>query len=194
MIQKVPNPEVTRATAEFAGMLENALPKLRQFVRCHAGNVIRAREADSDIVQSVCREAIVDRARFRYGGTRGLNRWLFTRARRKMQDRVRYHRADKRDVARETPLRARNAFDSASSRVGIEPTDTRTPDRAALEHERDDRLRKAIAALPEDYRLVVTLARVEGLSHAEIAQRLGRSEIATRKVLHRALARLAHSL
>ena len=41
---------------------------------------------------------------------------------------------------------------------------------------------------------MVLLTRVVGLSHAEVAERLGRSEGATRMLLARALALLARSM
>jgi len=189
-----PPPTTTTTTQEFGRLLEGALPKLKRFVRFHAGGVVRARECDSDIAQSVCREALVDRDRFRYGGARGMNRWLFTRAKRKIRDRVRYYTADKRDLAREGPLRVAGDRASATrSLAGVQLADSRTPERIVLERERDAHLREAIAALPEDYRSVVILARLEGLSHEEIGRRLGRSRVATRKLLHRAMARLARA-
>ena len=56
-----------------------------------------------------------------------------------------------------------------------------------------ERLQRAFSTLPDEYREVITLARVVGLPHAEIAVKLGKSEGAVRILLHRALARLAHS-
>ena len=181
-------------TAEYGALLEGAFPKLKQFVRYHSGRVIRARECDTDIAQSVCREALADREHFRYGGERGMNQWLFTRAKRKIQDRVRFYTADKRDLARETPMQGAADAGSTSAFGGAQPADTMTPDRVVIDREQDGRLREAIENLPEDYRRVVTMARLEGVPHAEIARRLGRTEVATRKVLHRALARLAQSV
>lgn len=45
-----------------------------------------------------------------------------------------------------------------------------------------------------EQRDVVAWSRLLRLSHAEIAERLGKSEVAVRKTLSRALARLATSL
>jgi RNA polymerase sigma factor (sigma-70 family) len=47
--------------------------------------------------------------------------------------------------------------------------------------------------LPEDYRRVILLAKVEGLSTSEVAERLEKSKEATSLLLHRAIKRL-HSL
>ena len=49
-------------------------------------------------------------------------------------------------------------------------------------------------ALPDEYRQVILLARIVGLSHADLAREMGRSETAVRTLLHRALARLAREM
>ena len=57
-----------------------------------------------------------------------------------------------------------------------------------------ERIESAFDRLPEEYREVITLARIAGLSRAEIAERMGRREGAVRTLLSRALARLAELL
>ena len=53
---------------------------------------------------------------------------------------------------------------------------------------------RALDRMPDEYRQVVTLSRRGGLSHAEVAAELGKTEGATRMLLHRALARLGVEL
>ena len=60
----------------------------------------------------------------------------------------------------------------------------------AIADEDMERLRDAFTELSDDHRQVITLARVVGMSHAEIADEMGRSEGAVRVLLHRALVRL----
>ena len=48
----------------------------------------------------------------------------------------------------------------------------------------------AFAELPKDYQEVISLSRLYGMSHDEIAEELGRSAGAVRVLLHRALVRL----
>lgn len=60
--------------------------------------------------------------------------------------------------------------------------------------EESRRLRRALAALPDDRRQVVVLRFVDGLSAREIGAVLGRSEGAVRVLQHRALRQLAASL
>ncbi len=45
--------------------------------------------------------------------------------------------------------------------------------------------------MTDEQREVVTCSRLLGMSHADIASKLGKSEVAVRKTLSRALARLA---
>ena len=56
------------------------------------------------------------------------------------------------------------------------------------------RIERAFEQMPEEYREVITLAHLVGLSRAEIAQQLGKSEGAVRVLLHRALARMSSIL
>ena len=58
-------------------------------------------------------------------------------------------------------------------------------------HEALERLEAAFRQLPDDYREVILLARMVGLSHAEIGRQMERTPQAVRVMLHRALARLA---
>ena len=52
-------------------------------------------------------------------------------------------------------------------------SDEPLPDEAVAEKERQERVQAALAALPPEQKEVVALAYLEGLSHSEIADRLG---------------------
>ena len=54
-----------------------------------------------------------------------------------------------------------------------------------------DRIEAAFDALPEHYREVIVLARIVGLPHREIAERLGKTEVAVQGLLTRALVKLS---
>ena len=60
--------------------------------------------------------------------------------------------------------------------------------------ERVERVRGAVADLPERQRTVLILHRYEGLSHKEIAESTGRSESAVESLLVRAYANLRRTL
>ncbi len=55
-------------------------------------------------------------------------------------------------------------------------------------------MRDALAALPEDHREVITLARLVHLPHRVIAEVMERTEEATRKLLARAMLGLSREL
>lgn len=171
--------------AAVGHLLERYLPGLQAFVRLRAGELVRKHEDYADIVQSACRDVLENLRRHRHGGDEGFRRWLYRTALRKIADRYEYYRAQKRDANRV------GALDSnASAYVGDIPS----PSQHAIANEEAGRIETALAALPDDYREVIVLARYVGMSHREIAGEMERSELAVRTLLSRALARLAELL
>ena len=63
-----------------------------------------------------------------------------------------------------------------------------------MDRDRFERLEIALARLPEPMREVILLRRIEGLSNAEAARCLGKSEAATAQTHARAMARLGSLL
>jgi RNA polymerase sigma-70 factor (ECF subfamily) len=169
--------------AAIEALLERHLPRLRAFVRLRVGPELRNRESASDIVQSACREVLVHMERFRYRGEDQFRRWLFTTALRKLADKVEFHRAAKRDMRRD-----RAAADWSA--VAHSYADVATPSRRLMLEEQAALLESAFDRLSADQREVLTLARIVGLPHAEIAIAMERTEGACRALLHRATAQL----
>lgn len=164
-------------------LLERQVGRLRGFVRGQLGARLRVREESGDLVQSVVREALADFDRASRGGASSFRAWLTVAARRKVQGRGRFWNRDRRSLERAVPL-------ADGGNAGTDPS----PSRAAIAREDLERLERAFASLPPDWAEVVLLVRTQGLSHAEAARRLGRTESATRTMLSRALARLAARL
>ena len=171
-------------------MLAEHLTRLRAFLRLRMGPVVRSKESTEDLVQSVCREALEGPDDFEYRGEASFRHWLFRRAEHKVQDRGRYYARRKRDAGLEVPLVP--AGGEAEMLRGLESVFT--PSRDAAAREELERLERAFRDLPPDYQEVILLARVVGLSHAEIAERMGRTVSATWTLLSRALARLSTHL
>lgn len=95
----------------------------------------------------------------------------------------------KRGKGREKTLQSAIDRDSVMMEqlaVGKEPG----PGSIAEEAEQTLLLAAALQKLPEDYRLVLTLRHIDGLSHEEIAKRMDRSSAATRMLWVRALEAL----
>lgn len=169
-------------------LLERHLPGLRAFVRLRAGHVLRAREQTGDLVQSVCLEILTHHERFQHDGEDGFRRWLYTTALREIINREQYYRAGKRAYAREA--QPAEGTDDDARLLDCYATFC-TPSREAVVREELQRIEAAFDQMPEQYREVVTLSRLLGLSHAQIAQEMGKSEGSVRVLLSRALARLA---
>jgi len=170
-------------------LLREQLAGLRAYVRLRLGRAIRARETSQDLVQSVCREVLEDLGAFEYRGEASFRHWLFRRAENKIRDRGRYWGREKRAAERELASAGRAQDDDAELLAQFETFTT--PSRDASAKEELERVEDAFARLSGDYREVILLARVVGLPHKEVAAQMGRSAIATRTLLSRALARLA---
>lgn len=57
--------------------------------------------------------------------------------------------------------------------TGTRLRDTDTPERQLMRQELENTVMKAVAALPEELRLAISLREVEGLSYEDIAQKMG---------------------
>jgi RNA polymerase sigma factor (sigma-70 family) len=68
--------------------------------------------------------------------------------------------------------------------------DSKTPSRLLSQDEAFTSLLRDLDALPDDYREVILLIKVEGLSTQEAAERMGKSREAIALLLHRAIQRL----
>ncbi|MGE5221943.1 MAG: RNA polymerase sigma factor [Omnitrophica WOR_2 bacterium] len=68
------------------------------------------------------------------------------------------------------------------------------PERAALQQLEEARVRAALQRLPDDQRRVVLLRILEGWSHEQVAEALGKSIEATRALQYRALTALRRML
>jgi len=179
-------------------LLERHLPSLRAYVRLRAGAVIRRHESNSDLVQSVCRDVLENMDHFRYPGEAAFRAWLYATALRKIADRAEYWKAAKRDAAREAVGAPAGGHAPSAADDGrlldVYRSSFSSPSRAAMGREALDRIEQAFEKLPDDYREVIVLSRVVGLSRAEVAEQMGRSEASVRNLVSRALAELAEHL
>ena len=163
------------------------LPRLRAFVRVHSNALVRQHESCSDLVQSVCREVLAGAGTFLYQGEGAFRSWLFRTALNKILARTRHLTQQKRDLRREV-------HDGA----GVDYSDlmaaSPSASQLAAASELRDRMERAFDCLPDDYRQVIALSRIVGLTHTEIAAEMQRSEGAVRVLLSRALVAFTAAL
>ncbi len=128
------------------------------------------------------------RADFEDRGPDGFRRWLGGIVEHKLHEAIRHHGvAGKRSAAREVTRSARVATEHVAGRA-------QSPSAAAASAEMNDRVRAAMASLPEDHRTILTLALIEGLSLGDAAERMGRSREAAKKLYGRAMVGLRAAL
>lgn len=173
--------------AAIEEVLRAYLPRLQRFVHLRLGAQLRAREETIDIVQSTVRE-LIEQKDFEWCGEVEFRAWLFQAALNKIREKGRYHGAGKRSIAREQYAAP------VDDGFGEAIRDLATPSRVAMAKEEVQRLEAAFQSLTEPQREVLTLARVAGLPHAIIAQRLGKTEVAVRQLLVRAMTALGSAL
>jgi RNA polymerase sigma-70 factor, ECF subfamily len=170
--------------AAIEQLLVRQLPGLEAFVRLRMGAALRQLATPPDLVQSVCREVLEDLSEFEYRGEAPFRHWLFTRAENKLKEKHRFHNREKRSSAREVPIGENSTVLSAYKNLCTPSRDLEAKEQiAAVERAFDD--------LPDDYREAITLHKLCGLSHAEIAERMGRTEGAVRNLVYRGISRLA---
>jgi RNA polymerase sigma-70 factor (ECF subfamily) len=135
-----------------------------------------------DVLQETYLRAFRDFELFSYRSPGSFLRWLASIAEHVIVDRARYQ--GRRRRAGEAVR-----FRSVGNPHGPEPADTTTPSRLFAQQEGLGRLLARLEELPEQYREAILLAKVEGLSTAEMAERLGKPREAVALLLYRALKR-----
>jgi len=173
--------------AALEELLQRYLPQLHAFVQFRCNAALRARESSMDIVQSVCRELLAARDQFEFRGEDRFRAWLFTSALNKILHKQRFHRQEKRDVARDAPPPAPQEDLTAAVHL-------LTPSLDAIGKEAALAVEAALAALSPDHREVITLARIVLLPHGVIAEIMERNEVAVRQLLARAMLRFTMEL
>lgn len=127
---------------------------------------------------------------FTYKNEGDFLRWLTKIAENRLRDIFDKFHADKRDIHKEIPFKKEGRSTEGGSIGAAGPMGNTTPSIIACKKEALDRLEKALDELKPEYKQVVMLKRIEGLSHAEIAERLGKDTGAVRMLLARAMASL----
>ncbi len=179
--------------AAVESLLQRHLPGLNAFVRLRMGRELRAKESSSDLVQSACREVLQHMDRYQYRSEKNFKQWLYMTALRKVKNRVEFYRRDKRDVRREVDKPRSSTPDEERTLSDLFQT-LHTPSRELMAKEEMQRIEEAFSELSDSQREVITLSRILGMSHREIAEQMGRTEVATRSLLLRALAALSAKL
>jgi RNA polymerase sigma-70 factor, ECF subfamily len=167
---------------------------LTLLARLQVGRRLQGKADASDLVQETFLQAHRCFAQFR-GTTEGeFAAWLRQILASRLAKLVwRYHGAQRRDVRLERELREEMAQSSRILDRGLAAPES-SPSNQAARREQGLLLADSLDRLPEDYREVLVLRHLEGLTFPEVAARLGRTVDSVRKIWIRGLARLRISL
>ena len=166
--------------------------RVRRIVRFRMGPELRSQLESMDLVQEALIAAVKDIGDFTYCSNGDFLNWLSSIVENTIRDNVDRIHAAKRDVRREVSLDKMAArTDRLHADVGL-PAVTTTPSVVLLLREELDRLERAMDRLKPQYREVIMLAKIEGLSCKEIAGRLNKSPAAVAMSLSRGIFALTN--
>jgi len=142
----------SRDPEAFAELFDSYAPRLKSYMIRQGADAATAEELAQETLLTVWRKAQL------YSGEKGsASTWIYTIARNLRIDRIR----------REHP------WQELPEGMNEEASDDTPPDEAVSERERSQRVRDALTSLPSEQHEVVVLSYLDGLSHSEIAERLG---------------------
>jgi RNA polymerase sigma-70 factor (ECF subfamily) len=163
-------------------LFERAYPNLVQAARFRLGPDLRARMDTTDIVHSAYFEAFRSLSGFDPRGKGSFHRWLLQIVENKIRERLRYAKAQRRDMRREVRL----------SKEPPIPAPSQAPVRKLIDEEDQQRLEWAMDTLPDHYREVIIFRYYLEMPWRDIGEQLGRSMDAAQMLCHRALLKLKH--
>ena len=147
-----------------------------------------------DVLQDTCFEAFCRISQFQPQGEDCIFRWLATIARNRIVYLVRAQRAVKRGGGRARVDLTDESSESLAVLLEQVAIYERTPSRSAAAHELTERVQGALGRLPPHYEQVIRLHYMQGLSVAETATHMGRTENGAQVLCHQALLALRHEM
>jgi RNA polymerase sigma-70 factor (ECF subfamily) len=196
----IPNPEelIRKARGEDPALLGQLLELYRQYLgllaRVQIGQRLQGKVDASDVVQDTFLEAHRNFGRFQGASEAQFVAWLRQILAANLGNLLRrYLGTQGRDVRLERELVT--GVDESSRRLDaalVAPQSS--PSQQAVRREQAVLLADALARLPEDYREVLVLRHLQGLTFPEVAGRMGRSLDSVEKLWVRALAKLRQTV
>ena len=178
------------STEHLGQLLETYRHYLTLLARLEIGRNLQAKLDPADLVQDTLLEAHRNFPRFQGGSETQFVCWLRQIMAASLANLLRrYLGTQGRDVRLERQMAVQ--LDQSSRLLDgglIDPVSS--PSHGAARREQAVLLADALAALPPDYREVIILRHLEGLSFSEVSQRMGRSLDSVEKLWMRGLARL----
>lgn len=167
----------------IADLLDRCQTRLGNVTGPRLGEALRARVRSSDITQEVSLEVLQRLWTFDGETESQFFAWVNTILDSRIKKAVRHFAAKKRKHPSQTSSKEAMKLHFLANRRSIASE--------LGDEEQAERIRIAIDGLKPDFRDVLRMVFIEGLSRGEVAERLGRTDGATRMLLSRARAELA---
>jgi RNA polymerase sigma-70 factor (ECF subfamily) len=164
--------------------------RVRRIIRLRMGAEIRPRLDSMDLVQDALVSALGGLKNFTYKNEGDFLRWLTRITQNQLRDNLDKLYTNKRDIRKEVRLENYGPTTGGNFVGNPAPVQATTPSVIMSKKEDLDKLEKAIDKLKPDYREVIVLAKIEGLSYKEIADKLGKSINSVAHLLSRAMLAL----
>lgn len=190
-------PQIKQHNADaLAEFIEENRNQLTGFVRSITGDHLLAVVELDDLIQEISTTAITSLSTAPLDQYEPMQ-WLQQIARRRVADAHRFHfGAQRRDAGRQKSLQAGGGSADASA-VGLEQllaASMTSPSAAVSRDIRMHRMMEAINELPDEQRAAIQLRYAEGMSTKAIAEKLGKTDVATRVLLSRSMRHLEKQL
>ena len=164
--------------------------RVQWMVRFNMSKELRAKLESMDLVQDALIHALQGLRDFTYKNEGDFVRWLSKIAQNALRDNLDRLRADKRDIRKEVAFGDYGPTTGGRLLGAHMPIDSTTPSVIMSKREDLAKLENALDVLKPEYREVIVLTKIEGLSYGEIGDRLGKSADAVRMLVSRAMAAL----
>ena len=164
--------------------------RVRRIIRLRMGKELRPKLDSMDLVQDALVSALGGLGQFTYKNEGDFLRWLSRITQNALRDNLDKLYTDKRDIRKEVRLNDSRPTGRGDYVKVPGPIEVTTPSAIMSRKEDLDKLEKAIDELKPDYREVIVLSKIDGLSYKEIGDRLGKSIDAVGHLLSRAMVAL----
>jgi RNA polymerase sigma-70 factor (ECF subfamily) len=164
--------------------------RVRWMVRFRMSKELRSKLESMDLVQDTLISAFNGLDNFTYKNEGDFVRWISKIAENELRRNFKKLHADKRDIHKEVQFdnhRRTTTNSFPGTPISINST---TPSIIMSRKEDLDKLEKSLDQLKPEYKKVIVLAKIDGLSYEEIGKRLGKTADAIGMLLSRAMASL----
>jgi len=173
--------------------IDQFLKEIQQLVLSFGMKVCgRHLEDAQDTMQEVLIEFFRGARRLKFNNPKALTVWLYKVAKNACLMSRRKRKYEPKDtLSFDSPIPKGKNEERKRQEI---PDWSRIPDRAVLERENQNIIQKALLEVPFDYRLVLVLRDMEGLSTKEVSKVVGISEANVKVRLHRARLLMRNAL